>query len=121
MWGELYSNPNSCNSVDFGQIFELVGARERQHEAGEAFRKFGNAHRHMAQEGQRLLDRMQPTVKDLSTFIDKAVPDMKLTLEKYRDAKIEFLVRTRMCFAFSTEMNVLDVRTHACTHTHIHT
>lgn len=50
----------------------------------------------MAQEGQRLLDRMQPMVKDLSTFIDKAVPDMKLTLEKYRDAKIEFLVRTRI-------------------------
>ena len=74
----------------------MIGARERQAEAGEAFRKFGNAHRQMAQEGQRLLDRMRPMVKDLSTFIDKAVPDMKLTLEKYRDSKIEFLVRLGM-------------------------
>jgi hypothetical protein len=77
--------------VEFGQIFELIGTRERQFEAGEAFRSFGKAHRQMADEGQKLLDRMKPMVKDLRTFLDKAVPDMRLTLEKYTDAKIEFL------------------------------
>lgn len=96
----------------------MIGARERQPEAGEAFRKFGNAHRHMSQEGQRLLDRMQPMVKDLSTFIDKAVPDMKLTLEKYRDAKIEFLVRRRLHSLLLPLKCVLEesVHTHTLNH-----
>ena len=32
-------------------------------------------------------------LRDLYTFLDKAVPDTKLTLKKYSDAKFEFLVR----------------------------
>ena len=59
--------------VEFGQIFELIGTRERQFEAGEAFRSFGKAHRQMADEGQKLLDRMKPMVKDLRTFLDKVL------------------------------------------------
>ena len=32
-------------------------------------------------------------LRDLYTFLEKAVPDTKLTLKKYSDAKFEFLVR----------------------------
>ena len=31
-------------------------------------------------------------LRDLYTFLEKAVPDTKLTLKKYSDAKFEFLV-----------------------------
>lgn len=31
---------------------------------------------------------------DLNTFLNKAVPDTKLTIRKYADAKFEYLVST---------------------------
>lgn len=33
-------------------------------------------------------------LRDLYTFLEKAVPDTKLTLKKYSDSKFEFLVCT---------------------------
>jgi len=36
-------------------------------------------------------------LRDLYTFLEKAVPDTKLTLKKYSDAKFEFLVSLHMC------------------------
>eukprot|EP00731_Ephydatia_muelleri_P029184 Em0020g828a len=45
----------------------------------------------LADEGDKLIKQIGPILKDLSTFLDKAVPDTKLTLKKYSDAKFEFL------------------------------
>lgn len=46
-------------------------------------------------EGERgLSEQLFPLqmLRDLYTFLEKAVPDTKLTLKKYSDAKFEFLV-----------------------------
>lgn len=32
-------------------------------------------------------------IADLNTYLTKAIPDTKLTIEKYADAKFEYLVR----------------------------
>ena len=34
-------------------------------------------------------------IADLNTYLTKAIPDTKLTIEKYADAKFEYLVRFR--------------------------
>lgn len=39
-------------------------------------------------------------LRDLYTFLEKAVPDTKLTLKKYSSAKFEFLVRTEYVYVF---------------------
>jgi len=32
-------------------------------------------------------------IADLNTYLSKAIPDTRLTIEKYADAKFEYLVR----------------------------
>ncbi len=32
-------------------------------------------------------------ITDLNTYLTKAIPDTRLTIEKYADAKFEYLVR----------------------------
>lgn len=43
-------------------------------------------------------------IADLNTYLTKAIPDTKLTIEKYADAKFEYLVgisyRTKMMKIF---------------------
>lgn len=34
---------------------------------------------------------LHPIVRDLNTFVEKAIPDTKLTVKKYLDAKFEYL------------------------------
>ncbi|EJW77044.1 hypothetical protein WUBG_12049, partial [Wuchereria bancrofti] len=38
-----------------------------------------------------LVKSLHPIVRDLKTFVEKAIPDTKLTLKKYLDAKFEYL------------------------------
>ena len=57
--------------IEFGTIFELIGSRERQLDPGEAFRKFGMAHRKMAKEAQSMLNKLKPMMKDLGAFLAK--------------------------------------------------
>lgn len=45
----------------------------------------------MSEEGRKLIAYVGPMLKDLNTFLSKAVPDTKLTIKKYQDAKFEFL------------------------------
>jgi hypothetical protein len=37
-------------------------------------------------------------VEGLNTFLTKVIPDTRLTIEKYADAKFEYLVRYRKMF-----------------------
>ena len=45
----------------------------------------------MGDEGRKLIAYVGPMLKDLNTFLSKAVPDTRLTIKKYQDAKFEFL------------------------------
>ena len=47
-------------------------------------------------------------LRDLYTFLEKAVPDTKLTLKKYTDAKFEFLVSEVACLQ-SCDSHVIDI------------
>lgn len=75
----------------FGDVFTEIGVREKQPEAGEAFRKFGEAHRLFEKYGVEMLNSVRNILGDLDTYIHKAIPDTRLTIKKYQDIKFEYL------------------------------
>lgn len=75
----------------FGDVFSSIGVREPQPAASEAFSQFGEAHRSMERYAIKMLKTVKPMISDLNTFLNKAVPDTKLTIKKYLDAKFEYL------------------------------
>uniref|UniRef100_A0A8C9TXE9 PRKCA-binding protein n=1 Tax=Scleropages formosus TaxID=113540 RepID=A0A8C9TXE9_SCLFO len=75
----------------FGDVFSVIGVREPQAAASEAFVKFAEAHRNIEKYGIRLLKTIKPMLHDLNTYLHKAIPDTKLTIRKYLDVKFEYL------------------------------
>lgn len=75
----------------FGDVFSVIGVREPQPAASEAFVKFADAHRNIEKFGIRLLKTVKPMLNDLNTYLNKAIPDTKLTIRKYLDVKFEYL------------------------------
>ncbi|XP_072348193.1 PRKCA-binding protein [Scyliorhinus torazame] len=75
----------------FGDVFSVIGVREPQPTASEAFVKFAEAHRSIEKFGIRLLKTVKPMLSDLNTYLHKAIPDTKLTIKKYLDVKFEYL------------------------------
>ena len=65
--------------------------REPQPRASEAFRQFGDQHRQMEKFGVVMLRTLKPILSDLGTYLHKAIPDTRLTISKYADAKFEYL------------------------------
>ncbi|XP_032675594.1 PRKCA-binding protein isoform X1 [Odontomachus brunneus] len=75
----------------FGDAFAAIGVREPQPRASEAFRQFGEQHRQMEKFGVAMLKTLKPILSDLGTYLNKAIPDTRLTISKYADAKFEYL------------------------------
>ncbi|XP_069495984.1 PRKCA-binding protein isoform X1 [Ambystoma mexicanum] len=75
----------------FGDVFSVIGVREPQPAASEAFVKFADAHRNIEKFGIRMLKTIKPMLNDLNTYLNKAIPDTKLTIRKYLDVKFEYL------------------------------
>ncbi|KAM6905060.1 PRKCA-binding protein [Xenentodon cancila] len=75
----------------FGDVFSVIGVREPQAAASEAFVKFADAHRSIEKYGIQLLKTIKPMLHDLNTYLNKAIPDTKLTIRKYLDVKFEYL------------------------------
>uniref|UniRef100_A0A3Q3JIF4 AH domain-containing protein n=2 Tax=Monopterus albus TaxID=43700 RepID=A0A3Q3JIF4_MONAL len=75
----------------FGDVFSVIGVREPQAAASEAFVKFADAHRSIEKYGIKLLKTIKPMLHDLNTYLHKAIPDTKLTIRKYLDVKFEYL------------------------------
>ncbi|XP_050676030.1 PRKCA-binding protein isoform X2 [Leptidea sinapis] len=74
-----------------GDIFAGIGVREPQARASEAFTKFGQYHRLLERDGIKMLKTLKPILADMGTYLNKAIPDTKLTIRKYADAKFEYL------------------------------
>ena len=83
--------------TEFGDIFSTIGVREPQPEASLAFSKFGETHRLIEKKGIQMLRSIKVVMSDLNTFLNKAVPDTRLTIKKYADVKFEYLVCTLVC------------------------
>ncbi|ELT87544.1 hypothetical protein CAPTEDRAFT_129168, partial [Capitella teleta] len=75
----------------FGDVFAGIGVREPQPAASEAFTQFGEAHREIEKYAIQTLKTVKPMIHDLHTYLSKAVPDTRLTIRKYLDAKFEYL------------------------------
>lgn len=76
---------------DFGDVFSRIGVREPLANASDAFTKFGAAHRSMEKYAVETLKKLKPMISDLNTYLTKAVPDTRLTIKKYLNAKFEYL------------------------------
>lgn len=76
---------------ELGDEFCKIGVREPQKTASEAFCEFGEYHRQMEKFGIRMLKQAKPILNDLGTYLNKAIPDTKLTIKKYADVKFEYL------------------------------
>lgn len=75
----------------FGDVFSCIGVREPWPNASDAFTKFGQAHRNMEKYAVETLKKLKPMISDLNTYLTKAVPDTRLTVKKYLNAKFEYL------------------------------
>lgn len=81
---------------DVIQCFSLFGRnfaemREPQQTASETFRIFSEMHRNMEKDGLKMLKAVKPVLSDLGTYLTKAIPDTKLTIRRYADAKFTYL------------------------------
>jgi len=75
----------------FGDVFASIGVREPQPSASEAFTQFGEAHREIERYAISMLKTVKPMISDLNTYLNKAVPDTRMTIKKYLDCKFEYL------------------------------
>lgn len=75
----------------FGDCFSQISAREPQQRASEAFRAFGEFHRSLEKTGLETIQQIKPVLADLGTYLHKAIPDTKLTVKRYADAKFTYL------------------------------
>ncbi|XP_058058318.1 PRKCA-binding protein isoform X1 [Anopheles bellator] len=75
----------------FGNIFATISVREPQPRASEAFRIFGELHRSMEKDGIKMIKSLKPILADMGTYLHKAIPDTKLTVKRYADAKFSYL------------------------------
>lgn len=81
---------------DVIQCFSLLGRnfaemKEPQLTASETFRVFSEVHRAMEKDGLKMLKSVKPVLSDLGTYLTKAIPDTKLTIRRYADAKFTYL------------------------------
>lgn len=75
----------------FGDAFASMGVKEPQPRASEAFTKFAEQHRQMEKLGIDMLKAVKPVLSNLGTYLHKAIPDTRMTISKYADAKFEYL------------------------------
>ncbi|CAG9855654.1 unnamed protein product [Phyllotreta striolata] len=74
-----------------GEVFSGIAVREPQERASEAFRLFGEQHRNIEKAGMEMVKKVKPVLSDVGTYLYKAIPDTRLTVKKYADAKFEYL------------------------------
>uniref|UniRef100_A0A915Q7P0 AH domain-containing protein n=1 Tax=Setaria digitata TaxID=48799 RepID=A0A915Q7P0_9BILA len=77
--------------LEFGDLFCEIATRESSETTNTALSTFGNVHRALEKHTVKLVKVLHPIVNDLNTFVEKAIPDTRLTLKKYLDAKFEYL------------------------------
>ncbi|XP_038112943.1 PRKCA-binding protein isoform X1 [Culex quinquefasciatus] len=75
----------------FGNIFAAISVREPQPRASEAFRIFSELHRNLEKDGIKMIKSLKPILADMGTYLHKAIPDTKLTVKRYADAKFTYL------------------------------
>lgn len=75
----------------FAAVFSEISVSEPQSRASEAFRLYAEMHRQMERDGIKMLKAVKPVLGDLGTYLNKAIPDTKLTVRKYANAKFTYL------------------------------
>ena len=91
-----------------GQVFSKIAVRESQKSTIDAFQTFASVHRHeLSKHVLAMLGELKPVFIGIVTFLENALPDMKITLNKYLDAKFEYL-------SFCLKVREMDDEEHEC-------
>jgi PRKCA-binding protein len=75
----------------FGTEFCTMSIREPQPTASEAYRAFGEMHRGLEKEGIQMIKALKPVIGNFGTYLNKAIPDTKMTVKRYADTKFAYL------------------------------
>lgn len=75
----------------FATVLSAISVREPQSRASEAFRLYAEMHRQLERDGIKMVKAVKPVLGDLGTYLHKAIPDTKLTVRKYANAKFTYL------------------------------
>ncbi|KPJ03939.1 PRKCA-binding protein [Papilio xuthus] len=93
-----FSRAILCNDTLVAKLNEMRDTEntykrlvENAKRASEAFTKFGQYHRALERDGIKMLKTLKPILSDMGTYLNKAIPDTKLTIRKYADTKFEYL------------------------------
>lgn len=76
---------------NFGTEFCEMSVREPQPRASEAYRAFGEMHRNLEKDGIIMIKALKPVIANFGTYLNKAIPDTKMTVRKYANAKFAYL------------------------------
>lgn len=76
---------------NFGTEFCEMSVREPQPRASEAYRSFGEMHRNLEKDGIIMIKALKPVIANFGTYLNKAIPDTKMTVRKYANAKFAYL------------------------------
>lgn len=68
--------------------YRTIAGRDSTH---AAFFELAGAHQKLEHADRFLIDGLKPVIADLLTFTDTIVPDARFTVNKYADAKFEYL------------------------------
>nr|CAG4649337.1 EOG090X06GA [Scapholeberis mucronata] len=103
-----------CEGMYRGLVEHTRRLLQLQPRASEVFTKFGEIHRQMERYGVQMIKQLKPVfnrsesstkltysqwqlfyfqkvLSDLGTFLHKAIPDTRMTIGRYADAKFEYL------------------------------
>lgn len=75
----------------FADIFGVIGVHDPFPSASETFTAVGITHRELERLVVRVVRALKPMISDLGTFLNHAIPDIRLTIKKYADIKFEYL------------------------------
>ena len=76
---------------NFGTEFCEMSVREPQPRASEVYRAFGEMHRNLEKDGIIMIKALKPVIANFGTYLNKAIPDTKMTVRKYANAKFAYL------------------------------
>ncbi|KAF1742975.1 hypothetical protein MXB_957, partial [Myxobolus squamalis] len=76
---------------NIGDVFAEISCHHVNSSSNQSYEIISESHRFFGTSTQTLVDEIKCIIDKINTFITKVVPDTKLTLKKYLNAKFEYL------------------------------
>ncbi|KAF1741536.1 hypothetical protein MXB_5686, partial [Myxobolus squamalis] len=88
---EILGLSRAAISNDIGDTFSEISCHHTIESSRQSYQLIAVSHRFFGDSNKKLSEEINIIIDKIDTFITKAIPDTKLTLNKYLDAKFEYL------------------------------